>query len=1124
MGEELVVLKSELDRLWSQVGQLEEEKKETFDVIEEEKARLTKEFKTKKDTSTDMAMYIIWSMNLDIDASFLVDKEEAFLEKWGCKVYGHTERMCTKKPVEVWREKTRVRKEEDSQIPVNLSKVAETTETVPTATGPAGAGSGNAVSEAPSGSQLEVDKTIDNSKSVPDLPVVNQARTPVEGGSSDWVTPKRIGGNKRAINKTKNTLKNSYSALQDKVVEVANLGLKSTSALLETKLWGDKIKKMMQSFFSGWEFSSGSASEGRLLLIWQPNLVSVDVLKETDQLLHVFVRSLKANKSFCVTFVYGRNSIEERVALWKDLSNLSYPVAAWLIAGDFNAAFESEHRVGGRAISSLELADAQNWRALGLVDELRARGSHFTWTNKQMNEGRIFSRLDRVFKNEDWLDIFPHSEAVFNWELHSDHCYCIIKPDIAVNYGVKLFRFFNIWAKHDQFKSTVMQSWCRPMRGTGLVRLCNKLRRLQLVLQRFNRHIMGDVAHNFFEAKEKYQVAQVSLQGDPHSLRLQKIEADAVNESGQSIENFDAVFDHFVNHFTKIMGSKSMASSTIQKSCFELGHQLTLDQQVSLVKPFSTKEVKEAFFGINSIKSPGPDGFGSGFFKALWSELETEISAAVLDFFEYGVLSEEINKATISLVPKIETPSRAADYRPIACCTSIYKCISKMLCSRLALVLPSLVNQNQGAFVKNRLLAHNILILQDIIKGYKRKNISPRCVFKIDLSKAYDMLDWNFLEDILIEFRFPAKFIKWVMDCLKDPTYLLLMNGKVQGEFRGRKGLRQGDPISPLLFVLAMEYCTRLFQQASMNKGYRFHPKCKHLKIVNLCFADDLVIFCKGVHNSVQIIKESFSDFCCASGLTANKDKSQVYFGGVAEDEAQNLLEGLHFTEGHFPLKYLGVPLRTTRWKAGDCSRIIKKIQSKLHTWASRHLSLVGRVQLINSVLLSIRTFWMSIFILPKSVTKEVDRLCRNFLWGVKDGNFQRSKLHFTAWDQVCLPKCMGGLGFKDSNTWNLVLLAKYVWEVSSKHDILWVKWVDSIYLKGHNFWHYRVPQDVSWYWKRLLKLIDIFPGCRLDEAVHLGKLSLKLLYHRLINKDRVVYANVVWNSLTVPKHRFILW
>ncbi|XP_062119066.1 uncharacterized protein LOC133832783 [Humulus lupulus] len=236
-----------------------------------------------------------------------------------------------------------------------------------------------------------------------------------------------------------------------------------------------------------------------------------------------------------------------------------------------------------------------------------------------------------------------------------------------------------------------------------------------------------------------------------------------------------------------------------------------------------------------------------------------------------------------------------------------------------------------------------------------------------------------------------------------------------------------------------MEYCTRLLQQASMDKGLRFHPKCKHLKIVNLCFAYDLVIFCKGVNSSVQIIKESFNAICCASGLTTNKDKSQIYFGGVAEKETQKLLEGLQFSEGHFPLKYLGVPLRTTRWK-------------------------------------------------------------------------------------VCLPKFMGGLGFKDSCTWNKVLLAKYIWDVSSKHDILWVKWVDSIYLKGQDLWLYRVPQDVSWYWRRLTKLRDDFPAFRLDEAVHHNNLCLKILYHRLLNKDRVIFANVVWNSLTVPKHRFVLW
>ncbi|XP_062085627.1 uncharacterized protein LOC133791723 [Humulus lupulus] len=166
----------------------------------------------------------------------------------------------------------------------------------------------------------------------------------------------------------------------------------------------------------------------------------------------------------------------------------------------------------------------------------------------------------------------------------------------------------------------------------------------------------------------------------------------------------------------------------------------------------------------------------------------------------------------------------------------------------------------------------------------------------------------------------------------------------------------------------------------------------------------------------------------------------------------------------------------------------------------------------------------MSVFMLPKSVTKEIDRLCRNFLWGVKEGNVNRNKLHFTAWSQVCLPKCMGGLGFKKGSSWNTILLAKFVWAVSSKQDILWVKWVDSIYLKGQDFWSYSIPQDVSWYWRRLVKLRSIFSDISLAAAVKGDKLCLKLLYYSLLNRERVEFADVVWCSMAVPKHRFILW
>ena len=182
-----------------------------------------------------------------------------------------------------------------------------------------------------------------------------------------------------------------------------------------------------------------------------------------------------------------------------------------------------------------------------------------------------------------------------------------------------------------------------------------------------------------------------------------------------------------------------------------------------------------------------------------------------------------------------------------------------------------------------------------------------------------------------------------------------MINGRLQGGFQGVKGLRQGDPISPLLFVLVMEYLSRLLQLGALQHNFRFHPMCKSLKIINLCFADDLVIFCKANRNSVQIIQQVFEDFCHSYGMKANLNKSQVFFSGISAQDKCQLQQLLQLEEGTFPLKYLGVPMRPTKWKEADCGEIIKKIKLRLHTWSSRHLSYAGRVQLISSILLGLR-------------------------------------------------------------------------------------------------------------------------------------------------------------------------
>ncbi|XP_062080858.1 uncharacterized protein LOC133785653 [Humulus lupulus] len=946
------------------------------------------------------------------------------------------------------------------------------------------------------------------------------------GQDLSWSTPKRVGGVKIKAAANVTVRGNKFSLLQESKEMVTKRNLHDPQpsnggilgGFLETKLKNKKIEEMMMNFFVGWKWYSSEVVEGRILLVWREDIVQVNIIHVMDQLVHCEVRIKGSMNQTLLSFVYGRNTLEERKLLWPHLLCPKASAAPWLVVGDFNAIFDYGDRIGGREVSHSEVADSSQWRASVLITELRSNGSFFTWSNNQHPETRIYSKLDRVLVNEKWSDSFPDSEARIFWDTLSDHCYCIIKTVQFKEFGIKPFRFYNCWSTHEDFRVIVLDCWLKPAGGIGLQQVLLKLKRLIPILSRFNKQQVGDQEESdaardfankscsyesFLRQKSKINWLRFGDENTAYfraSLKQRKMRnriSSFINDEGHIVENYPEVIDHFYNHFRGVMGKVSLASRQIDQNCFKEGHTLTLEQQLRLIQPFTRKDVRRALFSIPSIKSPGPNGYGSGFFKALWRDIGAEISDAVLLFFTTGEIPTELNRTILTLIPKVDSPSVASDFRPIDC------------------------YQNQGAFVKNRQLAHNIQMLQDLLHGYSRKNISPRCLLKIDISKAYDSVDWAFLEEILSAFCFPRKFIKWIMVCLSDSSYTLLMNGRLQGSFEGRKGLRQGDPISPLLFVLVMEYLTRLLKQVANHREFRFHPLCKHLHLVNLCFADDLILFCKGNYRSVQLMFEGFLSFCNSSGLAVNLNKSQIYLGGVAAEVKLSILNLVALGEGNFPLKYLGFSLRPTKWQAADCGVIIKKIQTKLHMWASRHLSFAGRTQLIFSVLLSIRNYWMHVLLLPISDINEIDRLCRNFLWGSSNS---RSKLHCTSWAQVCLPKSLRGLGFMEGAVWNKVLMAKFIWALSTKQDMLWVKWIDGIYLKGHSFWSYNLKADVSWYWHKLCYLREFVFESKLVSATVNGSLRLKVLLHSTLQRQSVAFAKDVWCCLSVPKHRFILW
>jgi len=250
------------------------------------------------------------------------------------------------------------------------------------------------------------------------------------------------------------------------------------------------------------------------------------------------------------------------------------------------------------------------------------------------------------------------------------------------------------------------------------------------------------------------------------------------------------------------------------------------------------------------------------------------------------------------------------------------------------------------------------------------------------LQKAFDYVHWDFLKDLLHHLKFPFQFVTWVMVYITSVTYRVYVNG-MQGEaFEGGWGLKQGDPLSPLLFVLAMKYFTRLMTVAGEQPLFIFHPSCKQFKLNHLIFADDAIIFSKAHLPTLQIVQSTLEMFYKVARLRANLEKSPIVCEGCNSQLQQQCLELIGYNDGCLPMRYLGVPITVSKLRKLKCHILVDKIIGKMKQWSIRNLSFAGRAQLINTVVFGMYGFWGSIFILPQEVINKVNQLCKNFLWG----------------------------------------------------------------------------------------------------------------------------------------------
>ncbi|KAK6145965.1 hypothetical protein DH2020_019834 [Rehmannia glutinosa] len=367
-------------------------------------------------------------------------------------------------------------------------------------------------------------------------------------------------------------------------------------------------------------------------------------------------------------------------------------------------------------------------------------------------------------------------------------------------------------------------------------------------------------------------------------------------EDGSKTYSFDELSKAFVNYFKNLFGT-SFQTSHVDLQTLQTGPCIDEDDFSLLSNPVTPQAIKMALFDIEDERSPGPDGFSSGFFKKSWDIVGNDVIAVVSEFFDSSKLLRQINHTAIALIPKTDHSPTVADFKPIACCNVVYKVITKILASKLEYVVPKLIDPAQSMFISGRNIIDNIFSAQEIIE-IMLESESPPDVIKVDLKKAYDTISWLFLEQVLNGLGFPPIFISWVMECISSASYSICINGSLQGKFPGKRGLRQGDPMSPALFLLCMEYLSCLLKVRTNTLKFKYHPRCEALKITHLAFADDLMLFSRGDLPSVKILIDCLNDFKNASGLDVNSFKSNLFTAGIIGDKLENILNLLNFPLG----------------------------------------------------------------------------------------------------------------------------------------------------------------------------------------------------------------------------------
>ncbi|KAL8123355.1 hypothetical protein AgCh_011356 [Apium graveolens] len=574
------------------------------------------------------------------------------------------------------------------------------------------------------------------------------------------------------------------------------------------------------------------------------------------------------------------------------------------------------------------------------------------------------SKLDRVLVNDGWW-------SIGDWDLRallkkkSDHRPLLLSR-IKQNWGLVPFKVYNVWLKEEFLINSIKASHDET-ESEGEVSIQITLRKIRETIKKWARLPTNNIDYKIKELEKEVDIKDNVGDVTSDSVMLKQKFDELYDTKAEMIKqksrfnwmalgdrntklfhqcvqkrrsrnlirkvfwngvwqcSVNDVKDAFFNHFKELFQSKDLVVE------FRLGslplNRINEEEASWIERDFSMEEVEWALTSLSPEKSPGPDGFNIGAIKSMWSVLKGKLFQSLVKFSQSGSIPAVMNSSFIALVPKVVQPRSVSDYSPISLINSSSKILTKLIVERLNVVMDKLVSKNQFGFIKGRQSSDSILLINEVCHSLKIGRASG-LVLKIDFEKAFDTVRWSFIDDLLNKMGFGDRWRMWISRYLNSTRISVLVNGSPTKEFAPKRGLRQDDPLSPLLFNLVVEILSKMLTQASNIGAFKgISLAADEQPISHLQFADDTVIFMEDKLENVVAIKSILHDFHLLMGLKINFSKSRLYSKGKGLEILEQAANVLGCVIREWPISYLGVTIGLSPREKIFWDPLVKKVK-----------------------------------------------------------------------------------------------------------------------------------------------------------------------------------------------------